>query len=173
MMSDMSADEVIRMLRLKPLPDEGGYFRETYRSDETVTVPLGANRGTFTRNLATQIYYLITEDNFSALHRIKHDEIFHHYAGLPAEMFLISPDGQARTVMLGSDLKGKQEPQVIVKRDTWQGLRLQSGQKGWSLMGTSVSPGFDYADFEVGRRTALLKEFTEFSDQIIRYTRAD
>src|SRR6202451_4718677 len=156
----MTADEVKRLLRLEALPVEGGFFRETYRARWTVSseyLPEGT-RGS--RSIGTAIYYLITPETFSALHRLPGTEVFHFYLGDPAVMLQLLPDGTSRTVTLGSDLMQGHQPQVVVRGHVWQGCRLAPDGK-WALMGTTMSPGFDYADYEIGDREPLCAQYSE------------
>jgi uncharacterized protein len=149
----LTASQVIRLLKLKPLPGEGGFYRETYRS------ALMANCGSkIKRSLGTAIYYLITPEGFSALHRISSDEIFHFYSGDPVEMFLLDPGGKTRKVILGSDIGRGQHPQFLVPKNVWQGTRLIKGGK-FALLGTTVLPGFEFIDYQQGERKELLKLF--------------
>ena len=104
------AQSIIEHLNLKPLPFEGGYFRETYRSDETVAQTGLPSRYTGEKHFGTAIYYLITPDSVSALHRIKSDEVFHFYLGDPVTMLQLHPDGTGKTVVLGNDLEKGQFP---------------------------------------------------------------
>jgi uncharacterized protein len=144
--SMINADEIIRKLDLKPLPEEGGYYRETYRSTQGKhdAKIFGIDSNT-KRDVSTCIYYLVTSDSFSALHRIKSDEIFHFYAGDPVEMVQIDDDGKLSRFVLGPDVMNGQSPQVVVERGVWQGLKLKGGGK-WALMGTTVSPGFVFKE---------------------------
>ncbi len=168
-----SAEDVIKAMGLVPLQEEGGYFRETYRSD------YGANPASVfgleaegKRDLCTAIYYLIHQGSFSAIHRIKADEIFHFYAGDPVEMFQIDLDGNASYQTMGSDIFKGHEPQVIVPRNHWQALRLVEGGS-WALLGTTVAPGFEFEDFEVGLRAPMLKAFPQLEADIRRFTRSE
>jgi uncharacterized protein len=151
----MTADDVIRVLGLEPLPIEGGFFAETYRA--AATIPPGALPAGYggARAHSTAIYYLVTPTSFSRLHRLRSDEIFHFYAGAPAEMLQLGPGAGARRVVLGADLAAGQRPQVVVPAGVWQGLRPADGG-AWSLLGTTVAPGFAYEDYEHGDRAALL-----------------
>ena len=149
------ADDIIRLLDLQPLAMEGGFFRETYRSTRRLTPScLGAP---FKQEKAagTAIYYLLTPETSSALHRLPTDEIFHHYCGGAVEMLQLWPDGRTSIVLLGSDLPAGQRPQVVVPAGVWQGSRLLPGAE-FALMGTTMAPGFDYADFESGVRDYLI-----------------
>src|SRR5581483_11176343 len=98
---------------------------------------------------ATAIYYLLTPDTVSAMHRLATDEIFHFYLGDPVEMLQLRPDGSHRVAILGPDLDAGQRPQIVVPRGVWQGARLVPGGR-FALLGTTVAPGFDYADYETG-----------------------
>jgi predicted cupin superfamily sugar epimerase len=168
-----TSQEVIRELGLQPLPGEGGYYRETYRSHETIKVSFADETMQVIRNLNTQIFYMVTESSFSALHRLRQDEIYHFYEGHPAEIFLIYANGTSRIVRLGTNFNDGETPQLLVPAGTWQGVRLPENQKGYSLMGTSVSPGFDFADFELADRKKLVSELPEMRFLIERYTREE
>jgi uncharacterized protein len=166
----MTADEVKQMLQLEPLPVEGGFFRETYRSRWTVSseyLPEGT-RGS--RSIGTAIYYLITPETFSALHHLPGTEIFHFYAGDPAIMLQLLPDGSSWTITLGSDLAIGQQPQVVLRGGVWQGCKLAPGGK-FALLGTTMSPGFDYADFQIGDREQLIAQYPGAAEMIRQYTR--
>ena len=160
----MTADELKRLLRLEPLPGEGGFFAETYRSRETL--PAGAlGPGTPGRSLATAIYYLVTPESFSALHRLRADEMFHFYLGDPVEMLQLAPDRGGRVVLLGTDLAAGMRPQILVPAGVWQGMKLAAGGR-FALLGTTVSPGFDVADFELGPRETLAAAYPAFRERI-------
>lgn len=166
----LTAQQVIDRLQLLPHP-EGGYFRETYRAslrhmEHALPSEYGGER-----SAATAIYYLLTPDTFSALHRVKSDELFHFYAGDPVEMLQLSPDGNAKTLLIGSDLAHDLSPQVVVPGGVWQGCRLVAGGR-WALLGCTVSPGFDFADFEIALRSALLAEWPDQAEIITALTRS-
>jgi len=163
----MTAEELIRLLQLQPHPREGGYFRETYRAAEKIPAAALAARYSGPRSHATAIYYLLTPTTFSALHRLASDEIFHFYAGDPVRMLQLFPDGRGKTILLGSDIGQGHSPQVIVPRGVWQGSLLESGG-AYALLGCTVAPGFEYADYETGRRDELLAQYPEFADWIRR-----
>jgi predicted cupin superfamily sugar epimerase len=142
----LSVETLRALLGLVPHPIEGGYFVETYRSADRL--PAG-------RAVSTAIYYLLTPDSFSALHRLASDEVFHFYLGDPVEMLQLWPDGSHRVVLIGTDLAAGERPQMVVPRGIWQGARLRPGGR-FALLGTTVAPGFDYADYETASRPALL-----------------
>lgn len=166
-----TAEEVIKVLDLKPLPDEGGYFRETYRS-ELIDAPatIFGIDSKEPRVISTAIYYLVTPNSFSALHRIQSDEVFHFYSGDPVEMIQIDDQGNLTRYLLGPDIFSGQSPQVVVRRGVWQGIRPKKGNS-WSLMGTTVSPGFEFQDFELGDREEMIREFPQHKNDILRFTR--
>jgi uncharacterized protein len=164
-----TAEEIIRALELVPHPKEGGYFRETYRDGEMW--PSAALQGRYqgTRSASTAIYYLLTPNTFSALHRLQTDEIFHFYLGGPVRMLQLFPDGTGRTLQLGPGVLAGQQLQVIVPRGIWQGSFLEAGSD-FALLGCTVAPGFDFADYESGDRERLLGQYPEFADLVRRLT---
>lgn len=165
-----TADQIRTLLNLKPHPEEGGYFIETYRSSETILEKVLPSRYEGVRTFGTAIYYLLTPETFSAMHRLRSDEIFHFYLGDPVEMLQLWPDGPGRIVILGSDILDRMQPQVVVPRGVWQGARLLNGGK-FALLGTTVSPGFEFADYESGRRDELVKFCPKFRDLITAFTK--
>ena len=104
------------------------------------------------------------------MHRLKSDEIFHFYLGDPVEMLLLLPDGTGRTLVLGPDLLNGMQPQVVVPAGIWQGARLLKGGR-LALLGTTVSPGFEFADYESGRRNELIKSYPKCQEFITHLTR--
>ena len=166
-----SAQEIIEKLDLVPLPEEGGFYRETYRSN-TEKLPatvFGINAET-KRSISTAIYYMVTAESFSAIHRIKSDEVFHFYAGDPVEMIQFDDQGNLSRTIIGNDILGGETPQVVVPKGVWQALRLVDGGK-WALLGTTVAPGFEFEDFEVGTREQMTNLFPHLSNDIQRFTR--
>jgi predicted cupin superfamily sugar epimerase len=164
----LTADEVRRLLQLEPLPLEGGFFRELYRSRWVVSAELLPPGIRGSRSIGTSIYYMITPETFSALHRLPGAEIFHFYLGDPVLMLQLLPDGSARTITLGSDILNGHQPQVVVRGGVWQGSRLAPGGK-FALMGTTMSPGFDYADYEHGNSEQLIEQYPSQAEMIRRY----
>lgn len=166
----VTAEEIIKLLNLKPHPSEGGYFTETYRSEETLGPEALPARYGGARAFGTAIYYLLTPTTFSAMHRLRTDEMFHFYLGDPVEMLQLWPDGSGKTVVLGSDIRNGMLPQAVVPLGVWQGSRLRPGGK-FALMGTTVSPGFDFADYEAGYRKELAGGYPVFRETITALTR--
>ncbi len=166
----MTADEVKQLLQLEPLSIEGGFFRETYRSRWNVSAEYLPDGFAGSRSIGTAIYYMITPETFSVLHRLPGTEVFHFYLGDPVLMLQLLLDGSSRTITLGSDLLNGQQPQVVVRGHVWQGCRLAPGGK-WALMGTTMSPGFDYADYENGDREQLIAQYPGAALKIRDYTK--
>jgi predicted cupin superfamily sugar epimerase len=165
----LTADRIKSLLGLVPLEHEGGWFAETYRANETIPAgALGRDRPE-ARALATAIYYLLTPETFSAMHRVRSDEMFHFYLGDPVEMLQLAPEGTGGVVLLGPDLDAGMRPQLLVPRGVWQGARLAPGGR-LALLGTTVAPGFDFRDFELGDR-ALAEEYPEHRERILSLTR--
>lgn len=161
----MQAEELIRFLNLQPLPQEGGWYRETYRSAQPFS--------TAGRSAGTAIYYLLTPDTFSALHRLPTDEVFHFYLGDPVDMLQLgpAPEDGGRIITLGPDLFAGQQVQTVVPAGVWQGSILRAGG-AFALMGTTMAPGFDFADYEAADRDALMKQFPDFAEWICRLCRS-
>jgi hypothetical protein len=168
----MTAEEVKKLLGLAPHPREGGWYVRTYEAGETVgAAAFGDGRYPSARRTGTAIYYLLEPDTFSEMHRLKSDEIFHFYAGDAVEMLQLLPDGSGRRVVIGNDLAAGEMPQVVVRRNVWQGSRLVAGGK-WALLGCTVSPGFEFEDYEQGARTILSEGWPEFAEMIAALTRS-
>jgi uncharacterized protein len=164
----MTADDVIKKLDLKPLPEEGGYYKEIYRAEGTIPKEsLPRHKGK--RNYSTSIYYLITPEEFSGLHRVASDEIFHFYLGDPVKMIQIYPNGKLEEIILGSELQKNYMPQVVVENGVWQGTRLVDGGR-WALMGCVVAPGFEFEDCEIKSRNELIKKYPQHRHLIELYT---
>ena len=145
----LRVEELIQQLHLLPHP-EGGYYKETYRSDTSFS---GSGDFPQARSYATSIYFLLYEDLYSSFHRIKSDEMWHHYEGEPLEVIEISPDGELTITELGKN----GVYQHVVKAGVWFASRVKNGE-GHSLVGCTVSPGFDFQDFELAG-PELLREF--------------
>ena len=167
-----AAEDIIRALALEPLAIEGGFFRETYRSREMLSGPQLPPEypREARRSLATSIYYLLTPETFSEMHRLPTEEIYHVYLGGPVRMLQLIADGSGREVLLGSNVLAGHQPQIIVPAGVWQGSLLEPGVE-FALLGTTMTPGFDYADYERGRRSDLLARYPHHGDLITRLTR--
>ncbi len=143
MTHDLSADELIALLDLQPLEGEGGFYSQTYRQ------PDDSGSG----SLATAILFLITPDSFSGLHRLVHDELFHFYLGDPCEMVTFRR-GNVEKTTLGHHVREGMKVQHLVKAGLWQGTRLRAGGR-FALLGTTMTPGFDPATFELADERTL------------------
>ena len=168
----ITENQIKTRLGLKPHPEEGGYFTETYRSGESIPEEALPGRYQGVRSFGTAIYYLLTLKSFSSIHRLRSDEIFHFYVGDPVEMLQLWPDGSGKVVILGPDLLKGMQPQVMVPRGIWQGARLLAGGR-FALLGTTVSPGFEFADYESGSRSALLASYPRYRHLIGALTKDD
>jgi len=146
----MTADEVIRALGLKAHP-EGGHYCEVFRAGLEVTS--GAHPGV--RKASTAIYFLLKSGEFSAFHRVRSDEAWHHYAGDPLELVLLEGE-QASLPRLGPALAHGERPLALVRAGVWQAARPLPGPHGYVLCGCTVAPGFEFEDFELPSRAELL-----------------
>lgn len=166
-MNKPTAEELIKQLELEKHP-EGGWYRETYRSVEVVRRNGLPARFAGDRSFCTAIYFLLQSGEISALHRIKSDEMWHFYAGGSLTVQVITPSGDSYPLKLGSNMSDGEVFQDVVPAGSWFGAEV-SGD-GYSLVGCTVAPGFDFADFEMGSREQLLKEFPEKAEIIQRLT---
>jgi hypothetical protein len=167
----MTADEVKKLLGLAPHPREGGWYVRTYEAGELVAAEAFADgRYAGARRTGTAIYYLLEPETFSEMHRLQSDEVFHFYGGDAVEMLQLREGGEGRMVVMGSDLLLGQRPQVVVERGVWQGSRLVKGGR-WALLGCTVSPGFEFEDYETGERADLSAGWPKFVVEITALTR--
>jgi predicted cupin superfamily sugar epimerase len=167
----MTAEDVKKLLGLQPHPREGGWYVRTYEAAELVGAETFADgRYAGARRTGTAIYYLLEPETFSEMHRLKSDEVFHFYAGDAVEMLQLREGGEGAVVVIGNDLQRGQRPQVVVERGVWQGSRLVEGGR-WALLGCTVSPGFEFEDYETGLREPLCVGWPEFAGEIAALTR--
>jgi uncharacterized protein len=174
----LTAGEVKRLLGLQPHPREGGWFVQEYAADELVSAEVfGDGRYDGPRRTGTAIYYLLEPKTFSEMHLLLSDEIFHHYDGDPVEMLQLHPDGSTRRLVIGKGLRAGERPQVVVQRGVWQGSRLLASTQegadacGWALLGCTVSPGFEYADYSSAPRAELIARWPSEAEMITALTR--
>ena len=167
----MTAEEVKKLLGLQPHPVEGGWYARTYEATEKVAADAFSDgRYGGERRTGTAIYYMLEPSTFSEMHRLKSDEIFHFYMGDAVELLRLYADGTGDRTVIGSDLVAGQRPQLIVPRGTWQGSRLVEGGS-WALLGCSVSPGFEFEDYDEGWREKLTTGWPEWAKMIAGLTR--
>jgi predicted cupin superfamily sugar epimerase len=163
---NVEAEQLISRLGLAALPREGGFFARTWTSSK--------NRADG-RPCGSAIFFLMTKGDFSALHRLGMDEIWHFHAGDPSELTLLDPiEGSIRTMVMGPDVLGDHIAQLVVPAGVWQGARFRldsTGVRGWALFSCTVSPAWDEREFELGHREALLREFPAHSGIIRALTR--
>lgn len=155
----MTAEKIIEKLRLFRHP-EGGFYREMYRAEKIITLDDGR-----VRNAGTAIYYLLNDADKSHFHKVSSDELWLFHQGEPLEIFIITEDGNIETKILGSQLDKDEEPQVIVKANTWFAAQVK-GEKGFALVTCTVSPGFDFDDFKLGNKDELIKLFPNIKLEI-------
>ena len=143
---------------------EGGWFKEIYRSDDIITVDSlsGDYRGT--RNCSTSIYYLLEGDDYSSFHRIKSDEVWHYYAGSTSIEILLIVDGSLIKQLCGNNPDENQQLQIVVPKNTWFAARLHD-KSGYALVGCTVSPGFQFDDFEMSDEK-IMEEFPQLETEI-------
>jgi uncharacterized protein len=149
---------------------EGGYYRETFRSaDEIQTAGLPARFGG-PRACSTAIYFLLESGQFSALHRIQSEEVWHHYTGSGVTIHVIGRDGRLRTHALGPDPETGEAFQVAISAGEWFGATVDDAAS-FALVGCTVAPGFCFEDFQLGERAALVEQYPELRETIERLTR--
>lgn len=147
-MKNISYKQLIKELDLKPLKDEGGYFKRTFNSKSIYSKKLNQSCG-------SAIYYLITSENFSKLHKLKHPEIYHFYYGDPVTLTLINKKNEIEEMTLGIDFHKNQRPQIIIPENIWQSAKISKKnlKLGFSLVGTTVSPEYKDNEFILGKLT--------------------
>ncbi len=145
----MTPEDLVAYYDLEPIPREGGLFRQTWAGPEQAD---GRPQG-------TAIVVLLTADDFSALHRLPSDEIWHFYLGDPLEMLLLAPDGTSRTAVLGPDVLAGQHIQLTVPAGTWMGARVRGDGGSWTFFGCTMAPGFTYDGYEHGDAADLTARY--------------
>lgn len=158
----------IKHLKLIKHP-EGGYFREVYRSKEIISANDLPERFSGDRNFSTTIFYLLRSGEFSAFHKIKSDEIWHFYEGSQLILHVISPEGKYKKIILGRNANEGEKLQYAIPYNHWLAAEVKN-KKSFSLMGCTVSPGFDFIDFVLGSKKELLRFFPQHAEIISRLT---
>ena len=157
------ANYFVEKIGMLPHP-EGGFYKETYRSKETLVNDDGENR-----NVSTSIYYLLENEDKSHFHRIKSDELWYFHSGQALEIVSIQ-NHQIVSIILGNDIENGEVPQAMIPANTWFASHVKD-EKGFTLVSCSVAPGFDFADFEMAERENLVAEFPGLSGVIEKFTR--
>lgn len=165
----MDSQFYINHLNLQPHP-EGGYFKETYRTTESIPPDGLPTRFNGSRSFSTAIYYLLRLGDYSAFHRIKSDECWHFYAGQTLLIHIIENDGRYSLIKLGANIGEGDVFQFVVPATTWFAAELASNSE-FALVGCTVAPGFDFSDFEMADKQCLLSAFPQHSNIITRLCR--
>jgi uncharacterized protein len=155
----------IKKLNLQKHP-EGGYFAETYNSEEFVSLPEFQGP----RHVCTAIYYLLVGDQFSSFHIMKSDELWHYYAGSSLTLYIIEVDGRLNKIRLGENSENGETFQAVVKSGRWFAASVND-LSSYSLVGCTVSPGFDYQDWKLGDMETLVKLYPQHKSIIEKYTK--
>ncbi len=158
---------IISTLKLKAHP-EGGWYRRVYQS-QSIIPPEMLENSPGPRHLTTSIYFLLTENNFSAFHRLQFDERWYHHSGHALDIEIIHPEGSRETLCLGP-AEGGFQPQAFVPARTWFAARMHKNAP-WALTGCSMSPGFHFDDFELAARELLIQQYPQHRDIITELTR--
>lgn len=161
--------DLVEQLQLKPHP-EGGYYVETYRSGETIGHDALPRRFNGDRNFSTAIYFLLPAGVFSAFHRIKSDECWHFYEGTALHIYVIDEAGNLSVVKLGNNIHAGEKFQAVVPAGCWF-ASMPATNDGYSLVGCTVAPGFDFADFEMAIAESLSEKYPLHKDIIAKLCR--
>jgi uncharacterized protein len=149
---------------------EGGYYRETYKSDLVLAREKLPAKFTGARAVSTAIYFLLEGEEFSAFHRLRSDEIWHFYVGAALVVHVIDEAGRYSEILLGSDAEAGEVLQAVVKAGCWFASRVRDG-RSFALVGCMVAPGFDFEDFEMAKREELVRSYPQHQAVIERLTR--
>ncbi|MFB6231543.1 MAG: cupin domain-containing protein [Salinibacter sp.] len=164
-----TADAWIDYLDLERHP-EGGYYRETYRTDDSVPASALPDRFDGPRDVAALIYFLLPADSFSALHRIRQDEMWHFYAGAPITLHQVDAEGNHQTQTLGRAVADGQHLHTVVPAGTWFGATVDADD-GYGLAGCTTAPAFEFEDFELADPDALIEAYPQHRGVVERLTR--
>ena len=159
----MNAKKIISKLQLQPHP-EGGFYKETYRSDQSIPID-----GEKTRNVSTAIFYLLENKDKSHFHRIQSDELWFFHSGEPLDIVYLQHNQQF-SILLGNNIENGEVPQALIPAHTWFASRIKNGT-GYSLVSCTVAPGFDFSDFELANREELITEYPHLKTIIEEFTK--
>lgn len=161
------AEKIIELLQLNKHP-EGGYYREIYRSKEVIPEDALPERFAGSRNFGTSIYFLLSKNDISAWHRIKQDEIWHHYEGSQVLMHTIDTKGKHAKQLIGKEIEIGAMPQLLIKQGTWMAAEIID-KTSYVLLGCNTFPGFDFKDFELGSAKQLIDLFPKHHEIILKF----
>jgi uncharacterized protein len=168
------AAALIKHFKMEKIPDEGAWFTLTYRSDDVFAAGALPERYAGARVAGNAIIALVTQTDFSALHKLKTDEIWHYYLGDPLQLLILHPDGSGEVVVLGPNVLQGQQLQHVVPRDSWQGaIPLSANKNAYTVFGDTLAPGFEYTDFAMGYRRELQQQYPHYAELITQLTRKE
>lgn len=165
----MEVKQLVKSLNLFPHP-EGGFYKEVYRSQNTISKTALNSNFNSDRSYCTSIYFLLTSDNFSGFHRIKQDEIWNFYEGSPLLVHVIDKEGIYTCHEIGMDISNGLFPQLVVPAGAWFASSVKN-ENDYSFVGCTVAPGFDFEDFELADRSKLIEKYPEHKEVITAFTR--
>lgn len=160
----LTAQQLIKQYAMLPHP-EGGWYKETYRSGESIAAPALPERFGGRRYFSTAIYFLLEQGNFSAFHKIKSDECWHFYAGQTLHVYVLRHNGELETIKLGSDILNGETFQYVVPANCWFASLPAPGSE-FCFVGCTVAPGFDFADFEMAKPGELIELYPQHKKTI-------
>ena len=164
----MKHKKIIKSLKLIKHP-EGGYYRETFRSESIIPKSILHKTHKDDRSFATLIYYMLVNDDISCFHRLRSDEIWHFYEGSDVIIYEINEEGKLNKILLGNKKKSRAVYHHVIKAGSWFAAEL-ADKSSYCLIGCTVVPGFHFDDFEIGDRNILLKQFPHHKKLIIKMT---
>lgn len=171
MQANLEVKALIEKLNLFPHP-EGGYFSEVYKASELIDQIALPKRFISSRAFSTSIYYLLVQNQKSLFHKILSDEVWHFYKGSSLTLHQIDENGNYRKFILGNDIWDNENPQIVIKNNTWFAAEIND-KNNYSLVGCTVSPGFEFEDFFIGKRDELLIKYPLHRDIILKFTKED
>ncbi len=163
------AQKYIEKLQLKLHP-EGGYYKEIYRAGDMILPKHLPKRYKSSRNFSTSIYFLLEGNQVSNFHKLKSDEQWHFYDGSTIVIHVIDESGNLNKILLGRNIENGETLQTVIKYNSWFAAEL-SDKTSFALIGCTVAPGFDFTDFELGKRDELIKTFPQFRELIYKLTK--
>jgi predicted cupin superfamily sugar epimerase len=163
---NQKAKYYIQKLQLNKHP-EGGYYREIYRSGEMISID--APKKNLKRNVSTSIYFLLEGPQVSKFHRLNSDELWHFYDGSSVRIYVIDEKGKSTEIILGKKTDNGEVFQTVIKKNNWFAAEVIN-KRSFALIGCTVSPGFDFSDFEIASRDYLLEKYPKHKELIFKFT---